>query len=339
MPMPVDTSVIDWPAGDTAARVLGASHGRRDPLSSLLLRSLAVPYRAAIWLHNSAFDLGVRRPQRASVPVISVGNIVAGGSGKTPFTRWLVDELSGRGRRVAILHGGYGSDEPELHRKWHPHAIVIADKDRVRAAGAAAQQGAEIIVLDDAFQHRRIARDLDIVLVPVETPSARMLPAGPRREPDSALARADLIVITRKTANTETAHKLAVLMQRRCTKPCAVVAMLPAGFSRGTQSGVALTGSALVVAAVARPDLLLQQLRNEHIEVAKMLAYPDHHDYTAADRDQIRQAASGQPIVTTEKDAIKLRSLFDPRELWVLEQRLVIESGAAAITELIEQVL
>lgn len=339
MPMRVDVRVIEWPAGDMAARVLGASHRPRGLLSSLMLRALALPYRAALWVHNSAYDFGVRRPQRASVPVISVGNIVAGGAGKTPFTRWLVHELGARGRRVAVLHGGYGSDEPELHRKWHPQTIVIAEKDRVRAAAIAAGQGAEVIVLDDAFQHRRIARDLDIVLLPVETPTPRLLPAGPRREPERALRRADLLVVTRKIASPETAHKLAVRMQRHHGKPCAVIAILPAGFRRGTESGVALTDSALVVAAVARPDLLLQQLRNEHVEVAKMLAFPDHYRYTAKDRDYIWQAAAGKPIVTTEKDAIKLQSLFDPRELWVLEQMIVIESGAAAISELIERVL
>jgi tetraacyldisaccharide 4'-kinase len=338
MPTRVDISVIEWPAGNAAARVLGAMPGHRDPLSTLLLRILSVPYRAAIWIYNSAFDFGIRRPQRAGVPVISVGNLVAGGAGKTPFTRWLVHELSARGRRVAILHGGYGSDEPELHRKWHPQAIVIAEKNRSRAAAAAAEQGADVIVLDDAFQHRRIARDLDIVLLPVETPSARLLPAGPRREPESALARADLIVVTRKTASTESAHKLSVRMQRHHGKPSAVVAILPAGFNR-MEAGVSLTGNVLVVAAVARPDLLLQQLRNEQVQVTKMLAYPDHHEYTAKDRDHIRHTAAGQPIVTTEKDAIKLRSLLEPGELWILQQKVVIETGADIITELIERVL
>lgn len=337
--MHADANVIEWPAGDAAARVLGAKHSHRDPFSTLLLRLLAVPYRAAIWVYNSAFDFGIRRPQRASVPVISVGNIVAGGAGKTPFTRWLVHELSARGRRVAVLHGGYGSDEPGLHRKWHPQAIVIAEKNRVHAAAAAAAQGAEVIVLDDAFQHRRIARDLDIVLMPVETPSTHLLPAGPRREPASALGRADLIVVTRKTASTESAHKLAMRMQRHHGKPCAVAAILPAGFSRGPEHGVSLHGSALVVAAVARPDLLLQQLRSEHIQVAKMLAYPDHYDYTASDRDHIRRAAAGKTIVTTEKDAIKLQSYFDPHELWILQQTVVIETGADIVTELIERVL
>lgn len=339
MPMRADSSVIEWPAGNTAARVLGASGGPGGLLSAPLLHLLAVPYRAAIWLHNSAFDFGVRTPKRASVPVISVGNIVAGGAGKTPFTRWLVHELSARGRRVAVLHGGYGSDESELHRKWHPQAIVIEQKDRVRAARTAAKRGAQVIVLDDAFQHRRIARDLDIVLMPVETPSAHLLPAGPRREPDSSLARADLIVITRKIASSETALRLAVRMQRRHGKPSAVVAILPAGFSRGSEDGVPLTGSVLAVAAVARPDLLLQQLRNEDIQVTKMLAYPDHYDYKAKDRDRIRRIAAGKPIVTTEKDAIKLRALFEPSELWVLQQMIVIEYGADTIVELIERMV
>ena len=161
-------NVIEWPAGDTAARALGASRQRYGPFASIALVTLELLYGAGVRLRNRAFDLGLRRTQRAPVPVISVGNIVAGGAGKTPFTRWLVQELMQRGKRPAILHGGYGSDEPKLHRKWLPSAIVVEQKDRVAAASAAAHDGADVVVLDDAFQHRRLSRDLDIVLVPVE---------------------------------------------------------------------------------------------------------------------------------------------------------------------------
>ena len=122
--------------------------------AAMMLAMLEQFYGVGVRVRNRAFDLGVRRSRRAPIPVISVGNIVAGGAGKTPFTRWLVQQLIQRGRRAAILHGGYGSDEPELHRQWLPSAIVLEQKDRVAAAAAAARYGADVVVLDDAFQHR-----------------------------------------------------------------------------------------------------------------------------------------------------------------------------------------
>ena len=330
--MQMPTDVIEWPHGDRGARVLGASGRGRGALAGAALSGLEVLYRAGIKVRNTAFDVGLRRARHASVPVISIGNLVAGGAGKTPFTRWVVDELTSHNRKVAVLHGGYGSDEPALHRRWQPRTIVIEERDRVEAAEAAFEQGADVIVLDDAFQHRRLWRDLDIVLLPVETKSARLLPRGPLREPESAVRRADLVVITRKTATPDDAHRLASRIHAQYKKPVVVAAMLPA-------EPVVVTGEAVVVAAIARPDLLLRQLQDSGVDVAKLIAYPDHHNYTIRDAEYIRSASGGRPLITTEKDAIKLVSVFDASDLLVLKQKIVIEEGEERLRKMLENVL
>jgi tetraacyldisaccharide 4'-kinase len=331
MPTPAD-QLIEWPHGDTGARVLGASRRRHGPFATAALGGLELLYATGVRLRNALFDFGVRRSHRAEMPVISIGNIVAGGAGKTPFTRWLVGELSSRGRKVGVLHSGYGSDEPALHRLWQPDTIVIEEKDRIGAAKAAFEQGADVIVLDDAFQHRRLARDLDIVLLPVETASARMLPRGPLRESEHGLWRADFIVVTRKTATTEQAQALAARLQARFHKPTAIIAILP-------DTRLEVDGPVVVVAAIARPDLLIEQLQAQGIEVAKAVAYPDHHTYTLRDAEYIWRSAGTMPIVTTEKDAIKLVSVIDPERLQVLKQRVVIENGRDELLAAIDRVL
>src|SRR5207253_9868766 len=122
-------------------------------------------YRATIALRNAAYNKRAR-VQHADVPVVSVGSLLVGGAGKTPFTRWIIEHYLVRNIKPALLHGGYADDEPQLHRLWHPGLPVIAARDLVRAARAAVAAGAQVLVLDDAFQHRRLARELDIVLVP-----------------------------------------------------------------------------------------------------------------------------------------------------------------------------
>lgn len=339
MKTPDGSDIVEWPAGDTAARVLGATLRRRGPVAVLMLAMSARLYRAAVRARNAAFDLGLRQVHRAPIPTISIGNIIAGGAGKTPFTRWLVTELMARGRDVAILQGGYGDDEAELHRRWQPGALVFNQRDRVGAAAAAATRGANVIVLDDAFQHRRLARDLDIVLVPVETASNHLLPQGPLREPESALARADLIIVTRKTASVDAAREAANQIRKRTGKPCAIIAILQVTLRNSVDPALRVQGPVVAVAGIARPDLMLRQLQEQNIEVARLLAYPDHRAYTSRDAELIQRVAAGRPIITTEKDMVKLETLIDPAELWVIEQEVSIEEGKDALLAMLDRVL
>src|SRR5688572_14246190 len=177
--MPSANVRLEWPAGGSGRRVLNVvTRGVRGPLSPMLAPFEQL-YGGVIKLRNAAYDRGMFPVERVAVPVLSVGNIVAGGAGKTPVVRWLVEQLLARGRRPAILHGGYGMDEPKLHQQWHPEVTVIAERDRVAAARLAVDGGADVIVMDDGFQHRRLARDLDIVLVTADSDNWNLLPRGP----------------------------------------------------------------------------------------------------------------------------------------------------------------
>jgi tetraacyldisaccharide 4'-kinase len=287
-------------------------------------------------------------------------------------TRWVVAELQRRALRPAVLHGGYAADEPALHRRWNPQVPVIVGRDRIASARRAVEAGATALVLDDGFQHRRLARDLDLALVAAESwaPRPRLLPRGPWREPARALARAPVVVVNRKTASARAAREL--LMALRAFAPGAAAVQLwlrPAGWSRGvffaggnggpggrvSESGAAGSGSstapaasvssgsgpqreAVAVTAIAHPALFVANAGEAGAQVAETLFFRDHHDYTDSDLEHIRQVAAGRPIVTTTKDLVKLGPLAPDLDLWVLEQEVVVEEGAAALSDLLDQI-
>ncbi len=306
------------------------------------LAPVALLYRFASGAYHGLYDTGIIRPRAVPVPVLSVGNLTVGGAGKTPVTRWLVDRLRERGRRPAVLHGGYEEDEPALHRRWNPEVPVLVGRDRVRNARRAAEAGADVVVLDDAFQHRRLARDLDVALVAAEgwTGAASMLPRGPWREPLSALARADLVCITRKIASADAAARAADGVARRADMPVARLWLRPGGWTDGR--GVPRhgePGQALGVAGVAGPASFFVQAEDAGARLGDTLAYPDHHRYDRRTLAAIRDAAGAGPVVTTAKDAVKLVDGLDPARLWVLEQEVAVEQGMAFIEQALDGLL
>jgi tetraacyldisaccharide 4'-kinase len=330
--MPALKLQIEWPAGARGEHVLRAvAEGVRGPLGALLA-PLEAAYAGAMALRNAAYDGGALRSRRVAVPVISVGNNVAGGAGKTPLTHWLTDQLLARGRRPAILHGGYGMDEPRLHHQWHPELPVIANRDRVQGAQHAIDQGADVILLDDGFQHRRLARDFDLVLVAAETGNPHRLPRGPAREPLRALARSDFVLVTRKTAAPEDAMLLE-------TKVHQTVPGVATGRLHLRIKSVAPAEPVVVVAAIARPDLFLWQLVGSGAQVELLLAFPDHHDYTAEDAAYIARRAGNRLILMTAKDAVKLRELLPEQPLLVVEQEVVFETGMGELMTAVDNVL
>jgi tetraacyldisaccharide 4'-kinase len=273
---------------------------------------------------------------------VSVGNIVVGGSGKTPFSRWLIDELIRRGEKPALLHGGYGADEPELHHRWHPGIPVIAGQDRVAGAKRAEAEGATVVVLDDGFQHRRLGRDLDIVLVPAETWSERprLLPAGPWREPPSALSRAGAIVVTRKALELDGAAWVVEGIRRRFPdRLIALAHVRPTSWTREGRPAPAPERAAVAVSGVARADLFEANARSLEAELTGVLRFPDHHIYTAEDGSRILAVAAGRAIVTTAKDALKLGAILPPETMWVLEQSVGIEVGAEQLEAALDSVV
>lgn len=301
-------------------------------------------YRAISSARNAAYERGWLAAGRPSIPVISVGNIGVGGAGKTPFTAWLAARLAASGRKPAVVMRGYGSDEIAVHRELNPGIPVFVAARRIRGVEAAAAAGRDVAVLDDAFQHRAIHRDVEIVLVAAESWSSdrHLLPRGPWREPGEALARADLVVVTRKIAPQEVAAGVAGQCRVLAGDlPVAICHLAPTGLLaiRGGALPLEwLSGRrALVVASLADPRPFVGQLEELGVD-AELLAYPDHHAFTPADVRTIRGRAGGRQIVCTRKEAVKLRPLVHPDdEVLVLEQGVAIEAGMAAIEDAVHR--
>src|SRR5690242_4446166 len=194
----------------TAAQVISWLWG--PSTAARLTRTPLIPLAGAYW---TVMKLRAARARadavRLPLPTIAVGNLSVGGTGKTPLAAWIAAYCAARGRTPGILLRGYGGDEPLVHRRLVPEAVVVANPDRVAGAVAARAQGARVLVLDDAYQLLGVGRDLNIVVVSAESAAASPwpLPAGPWREGRDALKRADLIVVTRKAASAEAAAALA----------------------------------------------------------------------------------------------------------------------------------
>jgi len=338
---------------ENLARWLWTSGSAGAAIARTLLAPASLAYRMVHGVRTWLYDDGVLAIRSAAVPVISVGNLTVGGSGKTPFAAWLITRLLQQQRKPALLHGGYAGDEPELHRQWHPDVPVWAGRERVVSAREAVANGADVLVLDDGFQHRRLGRDADIVLVAAEQWSRRrlLLPAGPWREPASALQRANIIVITRKAASSEHAATVAREVQAFAgmTAPVAIAAILPSGWrtGRGTSAGPATgvaglaapPGEVVAVAGIARPDLFAANAAASGAHIVASFWFPDHHTYDRDDAGRITTGAGGRAIVTTAKDALKLEPLLPAGRLWVLEQDVHIERGAEALDAVVQRAL
>lgn len=298
---------------------------------------------------NVLFDIGVLRAQSLGLPAVSVGNVSVGGTGKTPVSAWVAAELSAMGARPAILLRGYGDDEPLVHRRLNPDVPVIANPDRVAGAAEAKQQGATVLVLDDAFQHRRARRDLDLVLVAAEQSGAhRLLPAGPLREGRSALRRAQLVIVTRKSASVAEAETAAALWTGFTgAPPSAIVALVPGALRPLDPSESSLPLSALAgkrvlaLSAIGAPGAFEAQLRAAGATV-ESAAYPDHHAFSDVDVVELaRRATVTDLTICTLKDAVKLGPKW-PRQapgVWYLSQAVEVERGGALLREALQRLI
>lgn len=327
---------------DFVRRFWNGEAGLAGRILNILLMPAQVAYHMIIALRNFAYDRGLLRVGTAPMPVVSVGNLSVGGTGKTPFTAWVVDQMERRGTHPAILHGGYGDDEPTLHRRWHPDVPVEAGRDRVSGAKTAAARGADVAVLDDGFQHRRLARQLDIVLIAAEdwTRDMRLLPRGPWREPVAALRRADIIVITRRTMTGPMARRVALDVEDRIgEKPIAIAYLRPAGWTRGGRPIGPPDRPALALAAIARPERFVTNAEEAGARIAEVMIYPDHHAFTRQDAQFILDRAGLRPIVTTAKDAVKLVEPMREDDVWVLEQVVEFDSGEDWLQSLLDQLV
>lgn len=294
-------------------------------------------YGAVVALRNRAYDARILPVHSLGLPTVSVGNLTVGGTGKTPVAAWLAGRLAGHGARPGILLRGYGDDEALVHRRLVPRAIVVPGADRVKSALRARELGAAVLVLDDAFQHRRVARDADVVLISADRHrSVRLLPKGPWREPMSSLRRATHVVVTRKRTSLMHAREVVTFASRVAPQvEVAVVHLAADAVVRwdGSESRplARIAGrTVLAVAGVGDPRSFESQLRDAGARVA-LRAFRDHHAFNSADIDALAWEATGADLVVcTLKDAVKLGPHWPPSAppIWYLSQRVSIEIGA-----------
>ena len=331
--------------------------------SSALRAAMWLPsvfYSAAIRVRNLCYDSGVFKVHKVGVPVICVGNITTGGTGKTPLVIWLAEVLRQRGVKCAILTRGYKTrkgrlpDEPAMLAKACPDAQVVVNADRVAGARKGiGEYGAEALIMDDGFQHRRLARDLDIVAVDATCPfgGGFVLPAGLLREPLGALKRAGAIVITRSNQAPEI--QVHVLKERlRSINPRAAIARsvhvpinvrMLKGMSISIES---LKGqNVYAFCGIGNPDGFFGMLRDMGLRLMGERVYDDHWDYSAADLKDIHDEAIGlgaDIVLTTQKDWTKaaLAAAWEgdePLVLGYLDIRLEITEGKDRIMELVDK--
>jgi tetraacyldisaccharide 4'-kinase len=271
-------------------------------------------WRGAMAAREMAYRHGWLVVQDLPLPSVAVGNLTVGGSGKTPIAIWIARHYVSQGLVPGILLRGYGGDETLVHQHAVPEAVVVADPDRAVGADRAMARGAQVLVLDDAYQRLDVRRDLNIAVVSAETTRAVRwsLPAGPWREGWGALDRADAVIVTRKRATPEAALALAAKLQSRVPGPVAI-AHLGLRFLEGMVSGrrhpaSSLAGKRVVAASgIADPDAFVAQTKATGAAV-QVATWKDHHDYGDEDVAWLAHAARrADHVVITQKDAVKLR--------------------------------
>ena len=335
------------------------------PVVTAGLAALSVGYRAALTLRETAYRVRLLGTGRLACPVISIGNITLGGSGKTPVTELAVRTLRELGGRPAVVSRGYGrhtrgvhvvadrqgirlaahdaGDEPRLLAERLPGVPVVVGENRLAAGRVAAEHcGATVIVLDDGFQHRTIAKDLEIVVVNGQAPwgNARLFPRGMLREPLAALGRADLVVVTNPpgAAEVEAVSREVGRHNRRAPVLTAVYEVVDAyDLDSGRRLGAeALAGRRLLAfAGLGTPRGFADTLAAAGVRAPGLVEFPDHHWYAGDEvADLARQsiAVGAEGLITTEKDAVRLRGLPAPRvPLWVLSVRLRLTGGTGRL--------
>ena len=289
-----------------------------------VLRAAEVPYTAAVGWRNHRYDQGHATVHRARVPVISVGNLTLGGTGKTPMVKWITQRLQTRSLRVAIVSRGYGANgnlhNDEALELRHSLAEVphVQNPDRVAAAEKAIEQfGSQIVVLDDGFQHRRLARDLDIVLLDAFEPFGyeHVFPRGMLREPLAGLQRADVICLSRSDAIS--ADQREAIRKRvgeiaphatwcECTHAaCGLIDT--DGRSHGLSE---LTGRHVAAfCGIGNPAGFRHTLDRSGCQIAAWREFADHHAYNlhdVAELNHLAASCNADLIVCTHKDLVKL---------------------------------
>ena len=311
-----------------------ALYGPSQPLEwllFLLLLPLSIIYGVVGWLRNKCYDWSLLPSYKSEVPIVSVGNIAAGGTGKTPVVDWLVKVFLAQGKRPAIISRGYGGsfsgnvgivskadgllmnaaeagDEPFLLARRNPEVFVLIARKRVAGVRQAIDKfGADVIILDDGFQHRAVQRDVDLVLLDAENPYGNRwpLPTGLLREFPASLKRADLLLQTRSSGDSSFCFSEKPVFQssHRLAEMAISLAGQPTSFQE-------LAGLKLFAfAGIADPQSFFSALATAGLKIEGSLPLGDHCAYDQQLQKDIDAAARGcDALITTEKDAVKLVS-------------------------------
>jgi tetraacyldisaccharide 4'-kinase len=297
---------------------------------------LAALYGAAVRLRNQLYDRGMLTVNRLEGPVVSIGNVTVGGSGKTPFLILLGELLQQRGIAFDVLSRGYGrktqgvaivdpngsasdyGDEPLLIARTLGVPVIVGEDRRQAGEMAEATFGPQLHLLDDGFQHRGLARDFDIVLVTPTDARDSLLPSGRLREPIASLARADAVVLTNDTSAT--ALRLQNQLVWRVRRDIVPPETLEPCFA---------------FCGIARPENFFAQLEAAQVVLAGTRVFRDHHRYTDEDvreLQRLRQQTGAPAFVTTEKDAVNLGAQLQALQpIHVVRVRMKLEEADAAL--------
>lgn len=318
-----------------------------------ILEFASIFYGAGSRFKNFLYDKKILKSQKVDAFVISVGNITTGGVGKTPVVSKIAKYFISKGEKTAIISRGYGGklsnkninvisdgneifynadlsgDEPNWLAQNTNGAIVITSKNRIKAAKYAIEHfGVKTIILDDGFQHRKLHRDLDIVLTDSEKGygNEKLLPAGPLREGPEAFKRIDSLVVVSKNIDHSRAEKLAKITSKKM-KINTIVCYTEPDYIYNIKTGAILEKGSKITAmsAIGQPEQFYKFLND--FDIIATLSFDDHHSYTAQDLPQ-------GTIVTTEKDAVKL-SKFERDDIYALKLKTKIDMGQLLESKLI----
>jgi tetraacyldisaccharide 4'-kinase len=296
------------------------SGARRGPGAALMRGALGAGeplYAAVTSLRNRLFAAGVIASHRVDRPVISVGNITTGGTGKTPVVRWLADRFIHSGVRPAVLLRGYrGGDEARLLASQVSEAIVEADPDRVAAARRVIEAHPQVgvFVLDDGFQHRRIQRDFDLVLIDASNPFGfgHLLPRGLLREPLAGLARASAFLVTHTEIGEDPTIE-STLRRHNALAPIYRCRHVHCGLRDAHGRSISLADArgrkALAFCGIGNPAAFDRQIESAGITLVASRWFADHHDYAHVDLEHLKEESGrsgAELLLTTEKDWVKL---------------------------------
>jgi tetraacyldisaccharide 4'-kinase len=336
---------------------------RRGVLGRLLWVSL-LPVSCLYWLgaqtRNALYSAGWKRIQNLNQFVVSVGNLTVGGTGKTPTVVWIAQELKKQGFKIAVLSRGYNrkgnqplvltanlpanvddfGDEPSMMAGLFGLTVAVAHPRYKGALEAAKNDPVDVFILDDGFQHRQLARDLDLVLLGSDS-TGWVLPSGPFREPRQAIGRADFLLITGGQEKWQCMISKAdqQFVFQGALKPVALV-----GFESGRWKEYPLSLMArrkiVAVTAIANPEPFYGIIHEWEGEIVDVLEFADHHHYSSRDWQRINRAArNADLIITTEKDILKLiRFPFGRGQLLALRVVMAVENGDTLIQAIVDRI-